>query len=81
LRIFDYFRMGEGSSLGHVIEYSRDHLQWQFEQAGFKDCRIELCQLHHSSTNLVFRIMLWIGHPLLLVPHFRAYLLAIAHAP
>jgi len=81
VRIFDYFRMPEGTGLSHVIEYSRDHLQWQFERAGFKDCRIELCQLHHSSTNLVFRIMLWIGHPLLFVPGFRASLLGIAHAP
>ena len=81
LPIQDYFRMPEGGSLGHVIEYSRDHLQWQFEKAGFKDCHIELCQMHHSSTNPVFRLALWIGYPVFLIPRFRGSLLAIAHAP
>ena len=81
LRIQDYFRMPEGGSLGHVIEYSRDHLYWQFQKAGFKDCRIDYCQMHHSPINPVFRIMSWIGYPLFLVPHFRDNLLAIARAP
>jgi SAM-dependent methyltransferase len=81
LRIYDYFRMPEGGSLGHVIEYSRDHLRWQIEKAGFKDCHIELCQTHHSPTNPVLRIVSWIGYPLLLVPRFRDNLLAIAYAP
>jgi 2-polyprenyl-3-methyl-5-hydroxy-6-metoxy-1,4-benzoquinol methylase len=81
LRIYDYFRMPEHKSLEHVIEYSRDHLQWQFEKAGFKDCHIELHQMHHSSTNPVFRLALWIGSPLFLIPRFRGSLLAIAHAP
>ncbi len=84
-RIHDYFRMPEDKAdkgyLGHVIEYSRDHLQWQFEKAGFKDCRIEHCQMHHSPINTVFRIMSWIGYPLFLVPRFRDNLLAIARAP
>ena len=80
-RIYDYWRMPEGSGLSHVIEYSRDHLQWQFEKAGFKDCHIELYQMHHSSTNPVFRLALWIGYPLFLIPRFRGSLLAIAHAP
>ena len=80
-RIYDYSRMPEGSSLSHVIEYSRDHLQWQIQKAGFKDCHIELCQTHHSATNPVFRIVSLIGYPLLLISRFRDNLLAIAHAP
>jgi SAM-dependent methyltransferase len=81
LRIFDYFHMSEDRSLGHVIEYSRDHLQWQFKKAEFEDCRIEFCQMHHSPNNPVFRIMSFIGSPLFLVPRFRDNLLAIARAP
>jgi 2-polyprenyl-3-methyl-5-hydroxy-6-metoxy-1,4-benzoquinol methylase len=82
IRFHDYFRMLEDKGyLGHVIEYSRDHLQWQFEKAGFKDCRIEYCQMHHSPINPVFRIMSWIGYPLFVIPHFRDNLLAIARAP
>jgi hypothetical protein len=73
--------MPDSGSLGHVIEYSRDHLQWQFKKAGFKDCHVEYCQMHHAPTNPVARIMSWIGYPLFLVPHFRDNLLAIAHAP
>ena len=81
LPIYDYFHMPEDRSLAHVIEYSRDHLEWQFEKAGFKDCRIEYCQMHHSPTNPVFRILSWIGYPLFLVPRFRDNLLATAYAP
>ena len=80
-RIQDYFRMPDKGSLGHVMEYSRDHLQWQFNKAGFKDCHVEYCQMHHAPNNPVARIMSWIGYPLFLVPHFRDNLLAIAHAP
>ena len=79
-RIHDYFRMPEDGSLGHVIEYSCDHLQWQFEKAGFTDCRIEYCQMHHLPISPVFRIISWIGYPLFLVPRFRDNLLAVARA-
>lgn len=81
LRIHDYFHVPENKSLEHVIEYSLDHLQWQFERAGFKDCKIEYCQMHHSPTNQVFRILSWIGYPLFAFPRFRDNLLAIARAP
>ena len=81
LRIHDYFRMPEDSSLGHVIEYSRDHLHWQFEKAGFKDCLVEHCQTHFGPTNPAVRVISWIGYPLFLVPRFRDNLLAIGRAP
>src|SRR5215467_5667515 len=81
LKIHDYFRVPENESLEHVIEYSRDHLQWQFGRAGFKSCTIEYCQMHHSPTNPVFRVISWLGYPLFLFPRFRDNLLAIAHAP
>jgi 2-polyprenyl-3-methyl-5-hydroxy-6-metoxy-1,4-benzoquinol methylase len=79
-RIHDYFHM-EDSVLGHVIEYSRDHREWQFKKAGFKDCRVRYCQWHHSPTTPGFQVMSWIGYPLFLVPRFRDNSLAIAHAP
>jgi len=80
-QIYDYFRIPEGQGLGHVIEYSIDHLQWQFEKAGFKNCNIEYCQMHHSPNDLFFRVMYWIGSPLFLIPRFRDNLVAIAQAP
>jgi hypothetical protein len=34
-----------------VLEYSRDHLDWQMKRAGFTRCRVEYSQMHHSPTN------------------------------
>ena len=81
LPIQDYFRMPERGSLGHVIEHSRDHLYWQFQKAGLKDCRIDYCQMHHSPTNPLYRPLAWLGYPLHLVPHWRDNLVATAYAP
>jgi SAM-dependent methyltransferase len=79
--IFDYFRMPEERGLGHVLEYSSDHLRWQMEKAGFRDCAIELRQAAHAPTRLVPRVLSWIGYPLFLVPRFRDNLVAVATAP
>ncbi|MFO0699165.1 MAG: class I SAM-dependent methyltransferase [Nitrospira sp.] len=80
-QILDRFYVPESGSLGHVIEYSREHLLWQFDKAGFKNCQVEYCQMHHSPTNPIFRILSWFGYPLFLVPRLRDNLLAIAYAP
>lgn len=82
LPIYDYFRIPDNNiGLSHVIEYSRDHLQWQFEKAGFTKCRIEHIQMHHSPTNPLFRPFAWLGYPLHAVPRWRDNLLATAYAP
>lgn len=77
-QIYDYFRMPEDCGLGHVLEYSRDHLQWQLERAGFANCQVEYRQLHHWPNNLWFRLLYALGYPLFLVPRFRDNLIAIA---
>ena len=80
--IFDYFQYpDEDIALSHVLEYSRDHLDWQFKKAGFTQCRVEYSQMHHSPTNPLHRPFAWVGYPLHLVPHWRDYLLATAYAP
>jgi 2-polyprenyl-3-methyl-5-hydroxy-6-metoxy-1,4-benzoquinol methylase len=79
--IFDYFRMPTDRGLGHVIEYSQDHLTWQIEKAGFEDIRVALRQFHHNPHELRFRILSWLGYPLFLYPRFRDQLLAVARAP
>ncbi len=80
--IFDYFRYPDDeSSLGHVIEYSRDHLDWQMQKAGFTACRVEYSQMHHSPTRAIYRPLAWLGYPLHLVPHWRDNLVATAYAP
>lgn len=81
-RIFDYFRYPDSEvALEHVIEYSRDHLAWQFRKAGFTECRVELSQMHHMPTNPAFRPLAWLGYPLHIVPRWRDNLVATAFAP
>jgi 2-polyprenyl-3-methyl-5-hydroxy-6-metoxy-1,4-benzoquinol methylase len=79
--IFDNFRMPTDSGLGHVIEYSQDHLTWQLEKAGFEDIRVALRQFHHHPHDIRFRILSWLAYPLFLYPRFRDNLLAVARAP
>lgn len=80
--IFDYFRYPDDeTSLGHVLEYSRDHLDWQLRKVGFTECHVEYCQMHHSPTNPLFRPLAWLGYPLHIVPRWRDNLIATGYAP
>jgi len=80
--IFDYFQFpDDGIALDHVLEYSRDHLDWQFKKAGFTQSRVEYAQMHHSPINPIFRALSWLGYPLKIVPHWRHYLVATGYAP
>jgi len=80
--IFDNFQYpDEDVALGHVLEYSRDHLDWQFKKTGFTNCRVEYFQMHHSPTNPFHRPLAWLGYPLHIVPRWRDYLVATAYAP
>jgi SAM-dependent methyltransferase len=80
--IFDYFQYpDEDIALSHVLEYSRDHLDWQFNKAGFTRCRVEYSQMHHLPTNPLFRPLACLGYPLHLVPRWRDNLVATAYAP
>jgi SAM-dependent methyltransferase len=82
LPIFDYFRYpDEEKALSHILEYSLDHLDWQFRKAGFTDCRVEYSQMHHLPTNPLLRPLALLGYPLHMVPRWRDTLLATARAP
>ncbi len=80
-RIFDVFTYPEDRGLGHVLEYSREHLQWQFEKAGFVDCAIELVELRHWPNNWAFKVMSAVGYPLTWYPRFRGNLVATGWTP
>jgi SAM-dependent methyltransferase len=81
-KIFDYFQYPDQDvALSHVLEYSRDHLEWQFKKAGFAKCRVEYSQMHHSPTKLIHRPLAWIGYPLHFVPRWRDNLIAVGQAP
>ncbi len=80
--IFDYFRYpDDDTALLHVLEYSRDHLDWQFKRAGFTQYRVEYSQMHHLPTNPLFRPVALLGYPLHMVPRWRDYLVVTAYAP
>lgn len=81
-RIFDYFQYpSDDQGLSHVLEYSRDHLDWQFKRAGFTEYCVEYSQFHHSPTNPLHRPIAWLGYPLHFVPHWHDNLIAVGHAP
>jgi hypothetical protein len=67
--------------LGHVIEYSKDHLEWQLNRAGFSQIQVALEQFHHHPNRILPRILSWMFYPLFVVPRFRDNLLATARAP
>ena len=80
--VFEHFQYpDEETALGHVLEYSKEHLDWQFARAGFKECRIDCSQMHHLPTNPALRPFALLGYPLHLVPHWRDTLIATAQAP
>lgn len=80
--IFDYFQYPDDDiALLHVLEYSRDHLEWQFKKAGFKQFRIEHSQMHHLPTNPLYLPLSLLGYPLHIVPRWRDYLVATAYEP
>jgi SAM-dependent methyltransferase len=82
LPIFDYFRYPDDeTALVHVLEYSRDHLDWQFKKAGFTQYSVEFAQMHHMPTKALHRPFALLGYPLHLLPRWRDYLVVTAYAP
>lgn len=79
--IFDHFDSPSDRGAGHVLEYSAEHLRWQFEQAGFRDIDVQLREFAHVPTQRGDRLLAALGRPLLKVPRFRDNLLAMAVAP
>jgi hypothetical protein len=80
--IFHHFCYSDdGLALGHILEYSREHLQWQFKKAGFENGRVEYVELHHLPTNPLYPRPALLGYPLHLIPRWRDNLVATAYAP
>jgi hypothetical protein len=81
VQIFDYFRIPDERGLGHILEYAKPHLEWQFKHAGFCDVHVDFHQFHHHPNRIVPRLLSWTFYPLFLVPRFRDNLIATARAP
>ena len=65
--------------MGHILEYSKEHLEWQFRKAGFNEISCEILQSHSSRTKITHRLLAWLGSPIyFFVPRFRDNLLLIA---
>ena len=80
--IFDNFQYPDADvALAHVVEYSREHLAWQLEKAGFTLYHVEYSQMHHMPTNPLYRPLALLGYPLHLVHRWRDNLVATAFAP
>jgi 2-polyprenyl-3-methyl-5-hydroxy-6-metoxy-1,4-benzoquinol methylase len=80
-QIFDHFRMPTDQGLGHVIEYSHDHLMWQLKTAGFSDAKVDFVQIPHRPYDPVFRVMYLLGSPLFRISRLRDNLVATATKP
>lgn len=82
MRVFDTFRIPErGSGIGHPLEYSREHLHWHIERAGFEVQSIELRQLDNAGATLKTQILRLLAAPLLLRPLWRDKLVAVCRKP
>ena len=80
-QLFDHFDLAGERGYGHVLEYSAEHLAWQFHRAGFVDCAVELHDFAHVPHERLDRLLALIGAPLRRVPRYRDNLLAFAKAP
>lgn len=70
-----------GAPIGHVMEFSREHLAWQIERAGFELERVDHRQFHHYPRSLADRMLYWAGSLLFLRPTWRDHLVAVARRP
>lgn len=72
-----WFYPEPGRSLGHVLEYTSDHLVWQMERAGFSDVHCEITQLVQHGHSVISNLNRRLSAPLLrLRPLWRDNLVA-----
>lgn len=59
-----FFYPDESTSLGHVLEFSKSHLEWQLRRSGLVDIRIELVQLSNRGASVKADILRALVSPL-----------------
>jgi SAM-dependent methyltransferase len=79
--LFDHFDLPGTGGVGHVLEYSAEHLAWQLERAGFVDYAVDLEDFTHVPNARLDRVLSAVGAPLRRIPRYRDNLLAVATAP
>jgi 2-polyprenyl-3-methyl-5-hydroxy-6-metoxy-1,4-benzoquinol methylase len=71
-----------GQNLGHVLEFSAAHLQWQLERAGLEAVTIRLAQLSNYGSSAASQALRMLAAPLLYArPLWRDNLVAWARKP
>jgi SAM-dependent methyltransferase len=78
---FDHFDVPNVRSYGAVVEYTVEHLAWQFKRAGFVDYTVDLEHFAHVPNAGVDRVLSVLGAPLRRIPRYRDNLLAVGTAP
>jgi SAM-dependent methyltransferase len=78
---FAHFDVPEVRSYGMVVEYTAEHLAWQFERAGFVDYTVDLEHFAHVPNAGLDRVLSILGAPLRPIPRYRDNLLAVGAAP
>lgn len=78
---FDHFDLPDVRSYGPVVEYSAEHLAWQFERAGFVDYTVDLEHFAHAPNAALNRVLSTLGAPLRRIPRYRDNLIGIGTAP
>jgi SAM-dependent methyltransferase len=77
-QIFDHFGLPEEGGYGHILEYSAEHLAWQFRRAGFDDFSIQFCDFAHTPNRSFDRALSKLGAPLRRIPRYRDNLMVVA---
>ena len=75
--VFSYFQGPTGKDEGHVIMYTKEHLEWQIKTAGLKIESIgyEMSYKYHRTIwrNILFAL----SFPLFIFPHLRTEIISI----
>jgi 2-polyprenyl-3-methyl-5-hydroxy-6-metoxy-1,4-benzoquinol methylase len=79
--LFNHFDVPEVRSYLPVVEYSAEHLAWQFEQAGFVETDVDLVHFTHAPNAPLERVLSAFGAPLRRIPRYRDNLVAVGIAP
>jgi SAM-dependent methyltransferase len=79
-QLFDHFDLPGERGYGHVLEYSSEHLAWQFERAGFRNFNVRLCDFAHTPNQRLDRMLALLGAPLRRIPRYRDNLMVVARA-
>jgi 2-polyprenyl-3-methyl-5-hydroxy-6-metoxy-1,4-benzoquinol methylase len=80
-QLLGHFDLPSERSYDPVVEYSAEHLDWQFRRAGFVDCVVELHDFPHAPYRRLDRVLHTVGAPLRRISRYRGTLLAVATAP